>query len=97
MGEKEEVRKRIEDIAGMAVWDKYICRRQQELFVVNREKLLKVMENATDQQIEIVSCIPEHNIMVNAVPGSGKTSLLLFMAKQHPSIIFHVITYNKHL
>lgn len=48
-------------------------------------------------QRSVVDVFESHNIIVDAVAGSGKTTTCLFAAQQYPNDKFLVLTYNKKL
>jgi DNA polymerase III epsilon subunit-like protein len=49
------------------------------------------------EQQAIVSSIKDHNVIVNAVAGSGKTTTALHIASSYPSDSILLLTYNKRL
>lgn len=52
----------------------------------------------SDEQKAIINCITEgKSVMVDAVAGSGKTTTVMFIAKQNPTKKILQITYNKQL
>jgi hypothetical protein len=51
----------------------------------------------SEEQQQIVKKIAKNNIIVNAVAGSGKTTTMLFIAKEYPDKNILVLTYNKRL
>ena len=57
-----------------------------------------IIINPSDEQKAIINCITEgKNVMVDAVAGSGKTTTVMFIAKQNPTKKVLQITYNKEL
>uniref|UniRef100_A0A6C0CR17 DNA 3'-5' helicase n=1 Tax=viral metagenome TaxID=1070528 RepID=A0A6C0CR17_9ZZZZ len=54
----------------------------------------------SNEQQAILECVKSDqrcNLFVNAVPGSGKTTLSLCMAEQNPTLKFLLLTYNSKL
>lgn len=51
---------------------------------------------STEQQ-EIINCIIDFNIKVNAVAGSAKTTTSLLVAKGHPDLNILLVTYSQRL
>ena len=56
-----------------------------------------MLNEPSNEQIDIVNEIKNHNIIVDAVAGSGKTTTILHIAKKYPESNILVITYNKRL
>jgi hypothetical protein len=58
----------------------------------------EIVINPSDEQKAIINCVSEgKNVMVDAVAGSGKTTTVMFIAKQNPGKKILQITYNKQL
>jgi hypothetical protein len=56
------------------------------------------LPQASEEQQEILHAIQDgHNVMVDAVAGSGKTTSILYLAQQCPALKFFVFTYNARL
>jgi hypothetical protein len=51
----------------------------------------------SDEQKLIVNSIKQNNVVVNSVAGAGKTTTLIFIAKDNPEKKILQITYNKQL
>lgn len=51
----------------------------------------------SDEQLEIIYTIKNHNVIVDAIPGSGKTTVALHIAKNYPDKKILLLTYNKKL
>jgi hypothetical protein len=51
----------------------------------------------TAEQQEAIDKLAEFNLLVNAVAGSGKTTLILHLARAYPTWSFLVLTYNRKL
>ena len=58
----------------------------------------EIIINPSDEQKAIINCVTEGKyVMVDAVAGSGKTTTVMFIAKQNPKKKILQITYNKQL
>lgn len=55
------------------------------------------MHHLSDEQGAIVDAVGGHNVLVDAVAGSGKTTTILHIARRYPCDKMLVITYNKKL
>lgn len=62
----------------------------------NEFKLIE-LPNPTREQKEIIEKISKQNLVVDAVAGSGKTTLGLHIAKKYPKKKIVVLTYNSKL
>ena len=51
----------------------------------------------SDEQREIVNAMSDHNVIVDAVAGSGKTTTILHIAKTYADQRILVLTYNSKL
>lgn len=51
----------------------------------------------SNQQIQIISMLQDHNVIVNAVAGAGKTTCNLYIAKHYPNLNILLLTYNARL
>ena len=49
------------------------------------------------QQAEIVDAVEHHNLIIDSVAGSGKTTTILYMAKKHANKRMLLLTYNARL
>ncbi len=57
-----------------------------------------MLPTPSDEQEHIIKAVAAgHNVVVDAVAGSGKTTTILLLAKAHPSKRIAVITYNARL
>lgn len=63
------------------------------------QKLLNIplLPQPSPEQLKIIESILTHNIIVDSVAGSGKTTTILLMALYYPQFQFTLITYNKKL
>lgn len=52
---------------------------------------------ASDEQIAIATKIATHNLVVDSIAGSGKTTTVLHLAKQYPEKSILLLTYNAKL
>lgn len=57
----------------------------------------KKIDNISDEQIIIVDNLISHNILVNSVAGSGKTTCNLYIAKKYHHMKILLLTYNSRL
>lgn len=64
------------------------------LICPNNNKMLPAI---SDEQNAIVKCIADHNVIVDSVAGSGKTTTVLYMAKTYPNKQILLLTYNSKL
>lgn len=51
----------------------------------------------SEEQLEAINALATHNIVINAVAGSGKTTTVLHIAKKFPDEPILLLTYNKRL
>lgn len=51
----------------------------------------------SEEQTEIIKTIQTHNVVVDSVAGSGKSSCILFIAETYPDLSILVLTYNAQL
>ena len=56
-----------------------------------------MLNEASDEQKAIIDSIKDHNVKVNSVAGSGKTTTVLHMAKQYKDESILLLTYNARL
>lgn len=56
-----------------------------------------MLNNPSDEQLTIINQVMTHNIIVDAVAGSGKTTTILHMALKYPKFNILVLTYNSKL
>lgn len=59
--------------------------------------MLNEIKPSKEQKIIIETLAKDKNIIVNAVAGSGKSTTILFYAKQNPNEKILILTYNKKL
>src|ERR1700744_5130695 len=52
---------------------------------------------ASEEQLRVVTCAREHNIVVDSVAGSGKTTTILHLALEHKDKNILLLTYNSKL
>jgi DNA polymerase III epsilon subunit-like protein len=60
-------------------------------------KITYVLPTASQKQSDVVSAIKTHNVQINSVAGSGKTTTILHIASQYKNMKILVLTYNKKL
>jgi len=60
-------------------------------------KIITPIIRITEEQQEIVDAIGTNNVIVDAIAGSGKTTTVLSIAKQHYKKSILLLTYNKKL
>jgi len=53
--------------------------------------------NPTSEQLEVIEAIKDYNVSVDTVVGSGKTTMILFMAQRYPDLNILSLTYNRRL
>ena len=56
-----------------------------------------LLQNPSQEQIQIIDNIESNNIIVDAVAGSGKTTTNLHIAKKYRNKSILLLTYNKDL
>jgi hypothetical protein len=48
----------------------------------------------SEEQLQIVKSLKEYNVIVDSVAGSGKTTTIIFIAKEYPNRKILLLTYN---
>lgn len=48
----------------------------------------------SEEQLQIVKSLKENNVIVDSVAGSGKTTTIIFIAKEYPNRKILLLTYN---
>jgi hypothetical protein len=56
-----------------------------------------MLPEASQEQQRVVDAVDTHNVVVDSVAGSGKTTTVLHIAKQYPQKSILLITYNARL
>ena len=56
-----------------------------------------MLQEPSDEQMEVIKAIGVTNVVVNSVAGSGKTTTGLQIALKHPSCNVLLLTYNASL
>jgi len=56
-----------------------------------------ILPNASDEQLEVIEYIKNNNVVIQATPGSGKTTLILHIAKRYKKYNILALTYNAKL
>ena len=59
------------------------------------EPLEETINKPSDEQNLIINSVNNYNIIVDAIPGSGKTTTALHIAKHYPTLRILLLTYNK--
>ena len=59
--------------------------------------MARALPPPTREQQAIVDAFAAHNVLVDAVAGSGKTTTILSIVATFPSLSFLVLTYNARL
>ncbi len=55
------------------------------------------LKPASDEQLSIIEAIANHNVLVDSVAGSGKTTTILHIATKYTGCRMLVLTYNRKL
>ena len=56
-----------------------------------------MLNHPTSEQLEVIEKLKTHNVLVDAVAGSGKTTTILHIAKTFPDLRICCVTYNTKL
>src|SRR5690606_41871068 len=56
-----------------------------------------MLPEPSNEQRKIVEAIASHNVVVDSVAGSGKTTTNLYIAYTYPQARFLLLTYNRRL
>ncbi len=55
------------------------------------------LKPASDEQLKIIEAVVDHNVLVDSVAGSGKTTTILHIAAKYTEYRMLVLTYNRKL